>query len=134
MWRHMGTDAGWALALATGCWRASAELKLDLAGIQRQRQPLATCDQHQRREDIMRNALEQALEAYAVSRFDKIVYVGDGIWDARGSSQLGFSFVGIEHENHHKKLGGEGASHILPDYRDLDRFLEALHQARVPSK
>lgn len=81
----------------------------------------------------MREAVALAERANGVAAFDRIVYVGDGVWDARGSRNLGFHFVGIQHENHHKTLANEGASQILQDYLDLDDFMRALETAQVPA-
>lgn len=132
MLADMQARPGWRIALATGCWRASAELKLRHIGVAATEIPLATCDHYHRRQDIMMNALERAQEAYNQPEFERIVYVGDGIWDARCSRELNFAFVGVQHEEHHKKLQGEGASHIVTNYLDLAQFMAALETAHSP--
>ncbi len=130
--QHLRRQEDWAVAMATGCWRCSAEFKLDCARLEAKDLPLATCDGMHRREEIMREAVTLAESANNVITFDRIVYVGDGVWDARGSRNLGFHFVGIQHENHHRTLADEGASHILPSYLDLSSFLRALEDAQIP--
>ena len=45
-----------------------------------------------------------------------IVYVGDGIWDARACRQLQLPFVGVGAGAHAKKLREEGARAVFPDY------------------
>ncbi len=132
MLQQLRLTENWVVALATGCWRLSAEMKLDCAGFEWAALPLATCDGFYRREDIMRDSLKQALQTYAVEQFEKIVYIGDGIWDVRGSRNLGFGFVGIQHENHDSKLAEEGAGQIIPNYQDINGFLMALEKAGPP--
>lgn len=59
--------AGWAVALATGAWRASARIKLEAAGLGAwlgdgpESLPLATADDHVSRAGIVRRAIARAL-------------------------------------------------------------------------
>ena len=85
-----------ALAIATGGWRATAELKLRSAGIFHEDIPLATSSDAQARTDIMQVALRQL-----GSEFDSITYYGDGPWDRDACAALGWEFVAVGPE-----LGG----------------------------
>ena len=65
--------------------------------------------------------------------FDRLVYVGDGIWDVRAARRLGIGFVGIGEGDREIQLREEGAEIVLPDYEDRDAFVQAiLSQARGP--
>jgi len=85
---HSSTDH--AIAIATGGWRESAQLKLDAAGLNRYGIPLATSDDAPDRKDIMRIALE-----HLGTGFESITYYGDGPWDRIASQQLGWDFVAV---------------------------------------
>ncbi len=133
MLQRLAKEPDWKLALATGCWRVSAEFKLNMAGFEGDGIPLSTCDEVIDREAIMQNAVKLAREAYGIKAFDKIVYIGDGIWDVKASRKLGFGFVGIEYENHHQsRLENAGAPVIISDYNDYDLFIELLRTAPTP--
>lgn len=75
------------IALATGCWRRSAELKLRTAGFAFDDLPLATADDATERIAIMQHAL-QAIGG----KFTSVTYYGDGVWDQRACQQLGWQF------------------------------------------
>ncbi|MGB5347447.1 MAG: HAD family hydrolase [Woeseia sp.] len=76
-----------AVALATGCWRRSAELKLRTAGFTIDDLPLATADDAMERIAIMQRAL-----AALAGNFDSVTYFGDGIWDQRACQELRWNF------------------------------------------
>lgn len=59
---------------------------------------------------------------------ERTVYVGDRVWDMRACRALAMPFVGIA--GHDARL--EGASRVLPDFRDFGRLAECLETAAVP--
>lgn len=128
---QMLNETDWHVAIATGCWHASAQFKLQQASINFDRVPLAHCDQHPAREDILTNAVTQA-EAHYQTDFERVVYIGDGLWDVRTTRNLRMPFVGIGYGERAARLRDAGASHVLPDYTDYPLFLAALHSAEVP--
>lgn len=79
-----------SVALATGCWRESAELKLRTAGFEVDELPLATADDSAERVGIMLHALG-SLDG----RFESVTYYGDGVWDQRACRQLGWEFRAV---------------------------------------
>lgn len=79
-----------AVALATGCWRRSAELKLRTAGMRIDGFPLATSDDAIERVAIMQRALD-ALGG----EFTSITYYGDGLWDLEACRRLGWDFRAV---------------------------------------
>ena len=119
---------GWQLAVATGGWKASARLKLEWAGVELDGAPLATADDDTARTAIVRYALQRAA-IESVSPEDKIVFVGDGLWDFEAAAQLGISFLGVGTGPHAAKLHARGVATVIPDFRDFDQALRALSSA-----
>lgn len=78
------------VALATGGWRESAELKLRSAGLLKYGFPLATSDDASERTEIMRIALSSL-----GTTFDSVSYYGDGPWDRDACDELGWTFVAV---------------------------------------
>ena len=78
------------VAIATGCWRESALLKLRSAGFDIDGIPLATCDDSPARVGIMRSALASIGNA-----FESVTYFGDAEWDRRACEALGWNFVAV---------------------------------------
>jgi phosphoglycolate phosphatase-like HAD superfamily hydrolase len=78
------------VAIATGCWRESALLKLQTSGFDIEGVPVATCDDTPSRVDIMRAALSMT----GVDP-ETITYFGDAEWDRRACADLGWNFVAV---------------------------------------
>jgi phosphoglycolate phosphatase-like HAD superfamily hydrolase len=125
-------DSDWAIAIATGCWRASALLKLKAANIDAEGIPAAYAEDGLSREDILKAAVSQSLLQYGVSSFERIVSIGDGLWDVRTAGRLGFAFLGVGTGERETRLRHAGASHVIEDFLDHDRFLESLMEAEIP--
>jgi phosphoglycolate phosphatase-like HAD superfamily hydrolase len=121
---------GVAVAIATGCWSREAAFKLQSSGFRLGGIPMATSDDAELRERIMEIAAEKALGAYGCSTFDRIVSLGDGLWDLRASRSLGYGFVGIGGRLH--ALKDAGAKHLHPDYLDFDAVLASITAALNP--
>jgi phosphoglycolate phosphatase-like HAD superfamily hydrolase len=51
------------------------------------------------REEIVNSAIEKAKKYYNVDEFQKIISVGDGIWDLKTARNLGIHFLGIRDKN-----------------------------------
>ncbi len=89
--RLASTD-GISLAIATGGWRETAELKLATAGIDVSGIPIPTSSDAMERIRIMELAEERATGG---SPFAKRTYFGDANWDQRACAELGYSFVAV---------------------------------------
>ncbi|HEY0841057.1 MAG TPA: GNAT family N-acetyltransferase [Vulgatibacter sp.] len=111
---------GHEVALATGCWRRSAEAKLEAAGLDVAGLPIATADDAVERTAIMRFAAERAGHDPTARH----VYVGDGLWDMRASAALGWDFVGVGLAG--STLAMHGADRLVPDFSDLEGVHELL--------
>jgi phosphoglycolate phosphatase-like HAD superfamily hydrolase len=134
------------IAIATGAWRRSGEIKLQSAFIPYHGLPLATADDAVSRADITRTAIARALDhakhsvhpsdpsllAQAHSQFNGIVYIGDGKWDARTSLGLHLGFIGLRIHGDFHTLTSEGARIVLQNYTNPDAFFAAADsEARV---
>lgn len=113
--KRLQSNREFALAIATGGWRETAELKLAKIGINAQRIPLATSSEATARIDIMRLAEQRA----GLGRqFARKTYFGDAPWDQKASVELGYSFVAV----------GAGVNHSVrfKDFTDQDAILSIL--------
>ncbi|MGI9221542.1 MAG: HAD family hydrolase [Woeseiaceae bacterium] len=95
------------VAIATGGWRDSAILKLESAGLGDLGVPVATSDDAMDRIGIMQHALSQMS-----GEFTSVTYYGDGEWDRRATTELGWNFVPVG-----AALGG------IRSYEDLQEIM-----------
>lgn len=78
------------VAVATGGWSESAQLKLRTADFDLQDLPLSASNREHDRTRIMRAALDRPANEFA-----SITYYGDGIWDEQACARLGWNFVPV---------------------------------------
>ena len=124
---------GWAKAIATGCWQPSAEMKLRVASIKYRGVPGGFAEDGVARESIVGAAISRSRVSYQCDNFDRVVSVGDGVWDVRTAARLGLAFVGVASDGRAERLREAGANHIIPNFEDVDRFFECLEKAEAPS-
>ena len=124
-------DSPWLAVMATGGWGASARFKLDKAGLKVET-PLVSADMAVSREEIVTEAITAAERFYRQSSFDRVVLVGDAVWDLRTTQSLDLPFVGVALGSPAKRLKELGASHVIPDFTSLELFFRAVSQAVVP--
>jgi FMN phosphatase YigB (HAD superfamily) len=119
-------SASHAVAIATGGWRESAELKLESAGFDYSDFPLATSNDHHERTGIMEIALRQL-----GTNFESVTYYGDGPWDREACAALGWRFVpvGSELGGIDSFVGHRPAQHALRAMAADD--MEAIFQVRT---
>ena len=122
-------EHGWFVAFATGGWGPSARLKLTVTELAIDDGVFACADDGRSRADIVRLARDRA-EAFYGRRFDRVVSIGDGVWDVQTAIELDMPFVGIGTGPRADQLRVAGARVVLPDYSDLDAFITALENAR----
>ncbi len=113
------------ISLATGSWRESARLKMAGAGMCFDDHPAASADDAPEREAIMELSKQRADEWYGAP-FADIVYVGDGVWDARACRALGIPFIGIGSGVRAARLASEGAVRVFQDFSEDGLFLGTL--------
>ncbi len=118
---------GCAVSLASGAWECSARFKLASARLDFAQLPAAFSDDAHARETIMQTSRVRAAQLHRRDSFEAVIYVGDGVWDARAARNLGFPFIGISCDAAKvEKLYAEGARHVFPDYLDVDSFIGAI--------
>jgi phosphoglycolate phosphatase-like HAD superfamily hydrolase len=103
----------------------SARYKLASAGLVVDSFPWATADDALDRANILRAAIERARQKYEEA-FEKVVYVGDGVWDVRAAKALGIGFLGLAADTKARRLLEEGALCVLPNFSDLLRVGNCL--------
>ena len=110
------TDFG--ISFATGSLRRPAEFKLNSIGILFDKMQLVASDKIHEREKIVEKAIENAKKFYGVKKFERIISVGDGLWDLLTAQNLNLEFIGIGLKN--KKLLVENGAKIV--YESLTEF------------
>ena len=128
----MRQESDWAVAIATGCWRESALLKLRAAKIDIDGIPAAFAEDGLSREEILQSAVSQCLEQYRLSSFAKTVSIGDGLWDVRTARRLNFAFLGVGCGEAAALLDRAGAKHVIEDFADYGRLINCLNEAEIP--
>jgi len=129
-WLHRQPD--WKVAIATGCWQCSARLKLRAARIDADAIPATGGDHGHSREEVVQAALTRAAAAHGVETFERVVSVGDGIWDVTTAIRLKLPFVGVRIDGHEGALRRRGVTHVMRDYTDTEVLLRSLREAQVP--
>ena len=122
----------WAVALATGAWRRSVEFKIQHAGLSITDIPSAFAEDGPSRESIVLTAVERAAAHYRQRSFERIISVGDALWDVRTARKLGLPFLGIAEEPRASALRKGGASHVIEDFRNAAECLQFFDEARTP--
>ena len=125
-------DLDWRMAIASGSWQATAEIKLGAAGIDLADVPGAFADDSPDRSRILDLAIQRAQAHYGLGGFRKVVYVGDGVWDLAAARQQAISFLGVGGGSGAERLAKAGAGGILGDFSQLPAVFKALEAARVP--
>ena len=83
-------DQDTRVAIATGGWRESAQLKLETAGFTLDGVPLLSSNDAMARTDIMRLA-----QRHCGAGDGPVTYFGDAEWDRRACDALGWNFVPV---------------------------------------
>jgi len=121
---------GFHVGIATGGWLEPAKVKLQHVGIDPEQLFLSAADGKTTREAIIEQVLEQ-VDAQQLQP-QRIVYVGDALWDVTTTRNMGLNFIGIRHKGDVDVLRQAGASHVLQDYASYEQFVEAFHNAKPP--
>lgn len=119
-----------ALGVATGGWKKPAEVKLSHVGIDHSHFFFHGGDWKETREHILEAVLEDA--AVVHGSFERVVYVGDALWDVRTTRNLNMNFLGIRRRKDFSYLQEAGAASVISDYLDFDRFWEEVCRALPP--
>jgi len=126
---HLRGHPAWHVTIGTGNWGFAGAMKLEAGGVDHTGIEIIGCDERPERTTMMRHALEVARAE--AGPFERVVYIGDRPYDLRACQALAWPFVGRTEDA--SVLERLGASHVLRDYEDTPRVLEALLAADVPS-
>ena len=83
------------------------------------------------REMIVEAAISKAGAKYGTD-FQKIVLVGDAIWDVRTARQLGLPFVGVGSGEGAALLRNAGANAVLENFLNYEYCTECFEGATIP--
>jgi len=128
--RSLQEDSDYLVGIATGGWQAPAQVKLKHLNF-----PMDDCfdsyaDNKVTREDILSESIEKARAVHA--DIERIVYVGDAIWDVKTTRNMGLNFIGLRLRGDFTVLQSAGANIVLKDYLDYNFFLESIQIAEPP--
>lgn len=116
-------EQGRCVAIATGGWGHTARFKLEAAGLDRFRLPLASSDDGDSRQAIMQQALRQLPAAAGgtatLPGSQPVCYIGDGVWDLRAALGLGWDFIGIAADEQARRLRQAGAEQVYCNFAEL---------------
>jgi len=111
-------SADFGFCFATGSLRKPAEYKLNTVGIPFEDWQLVTSDSIYDREGIVSKAIENASKYYNTPKFERIISVGDGLWDLLTAKNLELEFIGVGLIN--EKILTENGAEVV--YEDLTEF------------
>jgi phosphoglycolate phosphatase-like HAD superfamily hydrolase len=136
----------WRAGIASGTWRRCARWKLGLAGIDPDALALATADDAHDRAEIVLIAIRRAIgmptpAAPAKACHpgqgvppERIVYLGDGLWDWHTARRLGIGFVGVAAGGDSRRLSQASVGPLVEDFLAPHRVLRLLDAAaRAPT-
>lgn len=113
------------VALATGCWKSSANHKLEKAEINHSDIPLVTSSDFPDRVCIMKEARSRAMDHYGIKEIEETIYFGDAIWDVLACRSLNWRMIGIGKDSRAlRKI--EPISTFL-DYSSPQRIIEEIN-------
>ena len=123
-------DEKYVVGIATGGWKEPAILKLNHLGFPVEQFYASYADNKFTREDILSESISKARFEHA--DIQRIVYVGDAIWDVKTTRNMQLNFVGVRLKGDYEVLKKEGAETIVQNYEDYNHFLTSVHLAKPP--
>ncbi|MEH6401991.1 MAG: HAD family hydrolase [Sneathiella sp.] len=124
---------GWSICFASGGWGVSSSFKLSTLGFDAALHPSAFGDTHGDRLTLVKSAIAAAAAVEQIDKFDRIISIGDAIWDVETARILDLAFIGVSTWVAPSKLKAAGASHVIDHYEDYGQFSEFLNLAKVPT-
>jgi len=118
------------LGIGTGGWRQPAMVKLKHLKFDTNDMFMSFADGHYTRESILNASIDLAKAQH--TNIERVVYVGDASWDVKTTRNLNMPFIGIRKEGDLDALKNMGASYVLKDYLEHQKFLEYLQEATAP--
>lgn len=130
-------------AIASGAWPGSAQIKLRASGLDVTDIPYCFSMAHADRRPLMREEIittaarrfvEQQQAQHSNADTDlSIVYIGDGVWDARAAKALGIGFLGVRLDSRTDRLRAEAPdAPIITNYLDTASVLSMIPALAKP--
>ena len=119
-----------AIGIATGGWERPARIKLAFVNINMDPLYMSFADNKVTREDIINESI--ALAKVDHPHFDRIVYVGDAIWDVTTTRNMQMPLIGIRRNGDLDFMTQKGVKWVFADYHDFDDFRKAIDEAEPP--
>ena len=85
-----------------------------------------------RRDEIVTTAIRRCAKKAGGIAFDRIVSVGNGVWDVKTAAGLALPFVGIGAETDLGLLRQAGANHVIESFTDVEATLLLFDRALPP--
>ena len=123
-------DERFIVGIATGGWKAPAIVKLNFVNIPVEKLIVTGADGKVSRDDITNETITKARKKH--DNIERIVYVGDAIWDVSTTKNMGLPLIGIRRKGDVEFLSDLGVGLVLKDYEDYDAFLEGVFNVSVP--
>ena len=92
-------DTDFGICYATGSLLKPAKHKLDSIGLKYNCEQLIASNNIEDRENIVLKAIQSAKSFYNAEKFERIISVGDGLWDLQTAKNLNLEFIGIGPKN-----------------------------------
>lgn len=106
-------------AYGTGAFPKATAVKMDGSGVPFIEEVLATSLHQVSRVGFVKEAIEKSRDFYKRSSFDRIIAVGDGLWDLKAAQELGIEFLGVGIKNK-EAMFSNGCKHWVEDYSTFD--------------
>ena len=110
-------------AFGTGAYPHATAVKMKACNLPFPEEVLATSFTSISRAGFVKQAIKKANDFYNVSSFDKIVAVGDGVWDLKAAQELDIDFIGIGIKNKDKMIA-LGCDKWIPTMKDFYQFID----------
>jgi phosphoglycolate phosphatase-like HAD superfamily hydrolase len=127
LWQQLEADERFVPGIATGGWRRPAAIKLAHVGIPPDQPFAGYANNKFSRVDILNEAIDLARGAHEINR---IVYVGDAVWDVTTTQKMRLPLIGVRRKGDHDTLHRLGAERVITDFTPAQAFfnhLEELH-------
>jgi len=125
------TNEQYRVGIATGGWQRPAMVKLRHVGIPTAPLLISCADGKVSREEILQEVIDQA--AAEQEEINRVVYIGDAIWDVQTTRNMQLPFIGLRREGDHHHLLDAGAHAVISDYSDYRRFLQLIAEVETPA-
>lgn len=113
------------IAIATGSYYDSAQIKLSEAGINYKGIEISASDDTKMRKDIISNILDKYTED-EIKAFERIIYFGDGKWDYLAAQQNNIDFIAVD-INKSGELQKLGAEKVINSYKNHNEIFSLLN-------